>query len=225
MTEPEPLADPVLDAARIAAADRMRDVSHALMGHHQDVANLDKLVKMLDEVLPDLRSGPKNIRSLDRWSQDRRAQELPDDEAAFPLHLDRPVSGAGNPWSIPLSVVRKGDRAVTTVSLREAFEGAPGRSHGGVVTAIFDDLCGYVLTMLQTMAFTAWIRVEFRHGTPLGHPITFSAWLERQEGRKLFIEGECTDGTRPDGDNVLTHCHALFVIPPGMEPPAGLGGA
>lgn len=169
---------------------------------------------MLEELLPDLTSGPRQERSLGRWSDERRSQDLPDDEAAFPLHLDRPVSGPGNPWSIPLTVVRKGDRAVTTVSLREAFEGAPGRSHGGVVTAIYDDLCGYVLSMVQEMAFTAWIRVEFRHGTPLGHPITFSSWLDRREGRKLFIEGECTDGERPDGDNVLSRCHALFIVPP-----------
>ncbi|MCP3937513.1 MAG: PaaI family thioesterase [Actinomycetia bacterium] len=208
--------DPFLDAARIAAADRVRDVTHALMGHEQDPLTLDKLVRSLDELLPELVDGPRNKRSLASFADERLNNSMPDDEAVFPLHLERPVSGAGNPWSIPLTVVRRGDRAVSTVLLREAFEGAPGRSHGGVVAAIFDDLCGYVLSMTQTMAFTAWLRIEFLHGTPLGHPITFSTWLDRQEGRKLFIEGECADGERHDGDNIVTRCHALFIIPPGV---------
>ncbi len=50
----------------------------------------------------------------------------------------------------------------------------------------------------------------------MGHPITFSAWLDRQKGRKLFIEGECADGERADGDNIVTCCHSLFIIAPGV---------
>ena len=37
---------------------------------------------------------------------------------------------------------REGDDLIAYVTLRAAHEGAPGRSHGGVVAALFDDIFG-----------------------------------------------------------------------------------
>ena len=47
------------------------------------------------------------------------------------------------------------EEAVARVRLGHAFEGAPGRAHGGIVASIFDDVMGIVLTIHSTPAFTA----------------------------------------------------------------------
>ncbi len=197
------------DQARVDVADRIRDLTHTLLGHEQSTAELAAMAAELERLAAVAGSGPRRVRSVTDWATQRQNQEPPADGELFPNHLDRPVSGAANPWSIPLDVVRRGDRVATTVSLRPAFEGAPTRSHGGVVSAIYDDLAGFILALNQTMAFTAWLKVDYLAATPLGVPITFTAWLDSAEGRKLHMAGECVD---EDG-TTITRMSALFVSP------------
>jgi hypothetical protein len=198
--------------ARLAAS--IRATTHALVGHEQDPAVLDRLGRLLDEALPELRAGERRTRDIEGWREQRQSGP-PADGELFDDYPDRPVSGTHNPWSIPLVVRRDGERVVSTVSLDAAFEGAPGRSHGGVVSAIFDDLCGFVLTLDRVMAFTASLTVGYRAATPLHRPLTFACWLERRAGRKLYIAGTCHAD-----DQLLTTCEALFVSVEGYLPPA-----
>jgi hypothetical protein len=192
-------------AARVALADTLREVTHTVMGHEQDPQRLARVRQLLEAELDGLRSGPRRSRPVSSWTG-RWEQSPPDDGGWFEDYPFRPVSGAANPWSIPLRVRRQGDRAVTTVRLGSAFEGAPARSHGGVVSAIFDDLCGYVLLTEQVMAYTASLTIGYRAATPLHEPITFSCWLDRREGRKLYMAGACHGG-----EQLLTTCDALFI--------------
>ena len=208
------MTNPELDPVRVAAADRVRDLTHALMAFEQDPEVLDDVVATIDGLLPSLQAGTRRDRSIADWAEDRARSVPPADGTSFPPHLDRPVSGPANPWSFPLTVIRRGEAVETTVTLRAAHEGAPGRSHGGVVSAIYDDLCGYILALRQTMAFTAWIKVDYHAGTPIGRPLVFRTWLDRAEGRKLFIAGDCHDG-----DQRITSCTALFVQPASMPTP------
>lgn len=191
--------------ARIALADTLREVTHAVVGHEHDPATLDRVRKLLQAELASLRSGPGRSRPLSSFSG-RWDEPVPDDGGWFERYPHRPVSGPANPWSIPIEVQRQGDRAVATVRLGAAFEGAPARAHGGVVSAIFDDLCGFVLVLERVMAYTASLTIGYRAATPLHGPITFACWLERREGRKLSIVGTCHDG-----EKLLTTCEALFI--------------
>ena len=67
---------------------------------------------------------------------------------------ERPISGRASPWGLDLDIHREGDEVVAALTLRSAHEGAPGRSHGGIVAALFDDVYGFVLTILAQPAFT-----------------------------------------------------------------------
>ena len=60
---------------------------------------------------------------------------------AFP---DCVVSGMANPMGIGARLWREGEEAVCQVTLGPAFEGAPGRAHGGVVAALIDETMGLV---------------------------------------------------------------------------------
>ncbi len=190
--------------SRAAAAEQLRRLHHALVGNLHDPALVDGVTEQLRLAADQLESGTPRQRPP--WTE-RSERDVPADGELFALDFDRPVSGPGNPWSIPTPVRRVGRRAETTVELGQGYEGAPQRSHGGIVAAIYDDLCGFNLVLEAELAFTGWIRINYKAPTPLHEPITFATWIEQREGRKLGIMGEChsADGT------LLSTCEALFI--------------
>ena len=74
--------------------------------------------------------------------------------------------------------------------LRRAFEGAPGRAHGGIVAAAFDDVTGFVIGQLREPAFTGELTVRYLAPVPVDEPLEMRARLEGRERRKLFITAE-----------------------------------
>ena len=79
--------------------------------------------------------------------------------------------GRANPMGIAARLWREGDEAVCQVTLGEAFEGAPGRAHGGVVAALIDETMGLVSRSPRTPAFTGRLTVTYRAPTPIGQPL------------------------------------------------------
>jgi hypothetical protein len=61
---------------------------------------------------------------------------------------DRAVGGRSNPTSRTPGSVRRRRRGRRGCAGR-AFEGAPGRAHGGIVAAAFDDVTGFVIGQLR----------------------------------------------------------------------------
>lgn len=132
--------------------------------------------------------------------------ELPQDLNPQDLFPDSVVSGSGNPMSIGLRLAREGDVAVGHVTLGAAFQGAPDRSHGGVVAALVDEIMGGLLPIIKAMAFTGQLNLTYKAACPLRVPLEFRAWLERTEGRKLHIKGT---GSGPDG--IFVEADAVFI--------------
>ena len=122
-----------------------------------------------------------------------------EDGAFVDLFHDSPVSGSASPLSVGLRIRREGEQAIGTVTLAPGWEGAPGRSHGGIVAACVDETIGGLLPIIGTMAFTGHLGLDYTAPCPLGEPLEFRAWLERRDGRKLHIT--CT-GTSPHGQFV-----------------------
>src|SRR4029079_12257736 len=83
---------------------------------------------------------------------------------------DRAVGGATNPASVDIDVRFEGEEVVATVVLRRAFEGAPGRAHGGIVAAAFDDVTGFVIGILREPAFTGELPVRSVKPVPVDQP-------------------------------------------------------
>jgi acyl-coenzyme A thioesterase PaaI-like protein len=102
--------------------------------------------------------------------------------------------------------MRQGDEIVATCTLRAAHEGAPGRSHGGVVAALFDDVYGFLLTLVAEPAFTGELSLRYEAGVPLGVPLECRVRIAERAGRKLFMEGELTAA-----GEVVTRSKATFV--------------
>ena len=121
---------------------------------------------------------------------------------------ERPISGRSSPWGLDIEVRRDGEEVVAAFTLRAAHEGAPGRSHGGIVAALFDDVYGFVLQMRAEVAFTGELWLRYEAGVPIGEPLSCRVRLDRQDGRKLYMTGELTVVTT---GQVLTRSTATFI--------------
>ena len=191
--------------ARITFAAELRRGMHLFMSHEPDVSALESLTATLRAGFDSLASEPERARANLRW-EGPAGRRVPADGHAFPESLDRPVSGSANPFGTPMTMYRDGDAVAATVTLDAGFEGAPGRSHGGFVSAIFDDLFGSLPMLDGKIAFTGSLTVDYVAASPVFRPVTYRGWVERTEGRKLFMAGEAHDG-----DTLVTTARAVFI--------------
>lgn len=192
--------------ARARAGTALRDLGHAFIGRHATLSQIHQLTEALDDITSQLWPRPERTRA------DHPFSERFDD--GFPQgrfdhgYDDRPVSGTASPWGLDLEMHRFGDEIEALVTLRAAHEGAPGRSHGGVVAALFDDVFGFILGVIGEPAFTGELSVRYLAPVPIGEPLACRVRLERRDGRKLHMTGELTAVATGD---VVTTATALFI--------------
>lgn len=174
---------------RIAAATALRRLGHALVAHDVDDAVLGEIAERAEALLGQLDHAPARKRPIGamKLAQFDGAAASGERLEHFP---DCVVSGQANPLGIAIACTRDRDEAVAKVTLGAAFEGAPGRAHGGIVAAVFDDTMGYVLMMERTPAYTGRLTITYRAPTPVGQELEFRARLLRRTGRKLEIVGQ-----------------------------------
>jgi acyl-coenzyme A thioesterase PaaI-like protein len=194
---------------RIAAATALRRLGHALVGHEVDGPTLRRIRDLVADLTPTVEAGERRSRPVDDMKR-RLFEDAPGDGEAMEHFPDCVVSGVANPMGVAITVRRDGDDAVARVALQAAFEGAPGRAHGGIVAAIFDDTMGFVLSMERTPAFTGRLTVTYRAPTPLDEELEFRCRLRERVDRKLWIDGEAMAG----GVTVASAEGLFIAIPP-----------
>lgn len=190
----------VTEEARKAAAASLRALSHAFAAHDLTDDALTSLADTADELARRAAQSPK---------RDRLAlmQNRPEGKALGGEGFeDRAVGGSANPTSVEVMSVRLETDVIADVELRRAFEGAPGRAHGGIVAAIFDDVTGYVIGKLQEPAFTGELTVRYLAPVPVDERLEIRARLDGRERRKLFISAEMRAG-----EKVVATCRAIYV--------------
>jgi acyl-coenzyme A thioesterase PaaI-like protein len=205
-----PAPDPTApDERRLAAAAALRDLNHAFVAHDRDLDGLAAIERLASEQAAAMRTGTRR----DRLARMRAAREAAGaDETTFAAARpgsgfeDRAVAGRANPTSVDLDVQFVDDEVVADVVLRRAFEGAPGRAHGGIVAAVFDDVTGFVIGRLGEPAFTGELTVRFLAPVPVDAPIVVRARLDGRERRKLFISADASAG-----DTVIATCRAIYI--------------
>ncbi|MDO8388946.1 MAG: PaaI family thioesterase [Actinomycetota bacterium] len=201
--------------ARARLGRAIRDVGHAAVGRHAPVTGLLEAAAAIEQVAAVLDAGTSRDRHEDEPRNGVWAAPPVDGEIMF-SHDERPISGRASPWGLDLEVRREGHEVVASVTMRAAHEGAPGRSHGGLVAALFDDVFGFVLNIMSVPAFTGELTIRYEAGTPIGVPLECRARLARQEGRKLFMTGELTHA-----GTVLARTTATFIT---IDPERFLAG-
>ena len=200
----EPFADTrAIEVARERAGAAIRDLGHAFVGRHMSVEQIDRLSDALEGISAELWPGAPRQRDM-RSPRDDDYGEGRIDQG----FNERPISGAASPWGLDLDVHRRGDEIEAFVTLRAAHEGAPGRSHGGIVAALFDDVCGFVLGLIRQPAFTGELTVRYVAPTPLHRRLVCRARMTGRERRKLFLESELADA---ETGEQFARCRGVFI--------------
>jgi acyl-coenzyme A thioesterase PaaI-like protein len=103
-----------------------------------------------------------------------------------------PIVGLSNPVAPPLefTVDPVAQVARGTGRFGAAYEGAPGLLHGGILAAAFDELLGVATVFSGGPGMTRELTVRYLRPTPIGVELSFTARLERAEGRRLFVSAE-----------------------------------
>ena len=180
--------DDELKQARRRAGRAIRELSHAFIGRHGTLEQIERLADVLESISDEL--WPLDPRSRDQHSfADDQREEYPQGRFQHDFD-DRPVSGASSPYGLDLELHRHGDEIEARVTLRSAHEGAPNRSHGGIVAALFDDVFGFVLGVIHEAAFTGDLYVRYQAPTPLFRELSCRVRLGERDGRKLHLVGE-----------------------------------
>jgi len=197
---------PPLSDARERLGFALRQLGHDVVGHSADDTLLDDLADALIAGSERLRAAAPRSRDVtgfhEHWNSDLA------EGAPVPSYEDRPFTGVSSPWSIEPDVRREGNGVRATMTFRAAHEGAPARCHGGIVAGMFDDMLGSVLGVIGVGAFTGELSVRYEAPVPLHRELVCRCWLDRADGRKLFLSGELSDG-----DQVLCRTTAIFIQP------------
>jgi acyl-coenzyme A thioesterase PaaI-like protein len=199
-------AQTVVSPARLQAAAALRRLGHAIVGREIDDEAFDRMTTSVEALVVQVEASPPRRRATPDLRGDLFAVPPPQGGVVGNRFADCIVTGAANPMGVAAQMQRQGDEAVLHSTLGEAFEGAPGRAHGGVVAALFDEVMGFVLSISCTPAFTGRLTVTYRAPVPLGIPLEFRARLTRRDGRKLLMAGEARQG-----QTLLAEAEALFV--------------
>ena len=203
------------DADRLALAAALRDLNHAFVGHDADPDLLRSTTVLAVDLATQLRAGARRDRLalMQASRREAEAEAAAGDSGRFPMNRprsgfeDRAVAGRANPTSIDFDVrFDDEDDVVAEFVLRRAFEGAPGRAHGGMVAAAFDDVTGWVIGRLGEPSFTGELTVRFVAPVPVDERLTVRTRLAERDGRKLFITAEMTAA-----DRLVATCRATYI--------------
>lgn len=99
---------------------------------------------------------------------------------------------------------------VSTFTVRNDHQGAPGLAHGGLLACAFDEALGSTVgNLLRTPTVTARLETDFVAPVPVGSTLHIAARLDGRSGRKTYVSAE----GRLDADDgpVALRARALFV--------------
>jgi acyl-coenzyme A thioesterase PaaI-like protein len=198
----------LLEEARTSTSDALRDLVHAFVrAHPQTDEAYAQIQQHARELVTLLDAAPRRDRmALMQAARERHGGTFPVGIAAGGFN-DRAVAGLANPTAVDITVEPGGDEVVAQVFFRKGFEGPPGRAHGGIVAATFDDVTGFIIGRIGQPAFTGELTVRYVGPTPIETPLVMTAQLDGQERRKLFISGEL----RTEDGTLTATCRAIYI--------------
>ncbi len=129
------------------------------------------------------------------------------------MHETSPLASPSNPLAPPINMWFEAERAYGSVQMGWAYEGPPGKVHGGFVAAVFDQFMGAAQLLGGQPGMTSTLTTRYHIPTPLNTDLRLEGWLLRTEGRKTVIHAEMRAG-----DTLTASCEGLFIRPAGGMP-------
>ena len=192
------------EATAVEVADELRTITDRLLTADVDESVLAACKASLREV-SQLLVGPSKRHVTERHPDHSK-------EDAYAAYRAQSLFGGGyNPLSVPTVTARERGpdgtpMFVVKLTLPAAYEGGSGIVHGGYLAALFDDVLGNAQRLHEVMAATASLTVRYRRPTPLFTELTFRAWYDDVEGRKVRGRATCHAG-----ESLTAEAEGLFV--------------
>lgn len=206
MKYPEGL-NPAYDEVRVRLGTAVRRLGHAVIANEVEIETMENALSVLDSLSAQIEAGTSRRREFSKFTS-AHDEEVPDN-SRLTSHITRPGSGPGSPHGLEMEVHRRGESIEATFVIGSSFEGAPARSHGGIVALAFDDAMGFMLNVIRTVAYTGQLTINYKAATPLHTPLVIRSWLAKRDGRKLFLEAEMSE--QHDNAPVIATASALFI--------------
>lgn len=161
---------------------------------------------------------------ISRWTAHLAGQNTVEFGQRLPPHSPECAGcGPDNPAGLGLRVVRTTTGVEAIHRFSDAQVGAPGIAHGGAVALAFDDLFGFVLYTVGSLAVTRSLTVDYQAPFRLHRPYTFHAQVVERAGRRLQLRADAWDDTGRKAGSAT----ATFVVvgprhfAPSTEPSPG----
>lgn len=108
------------------------------------------------------------------------------------------LCGSLNDHGLRLAFTPDGDSLITRWTPEKRFQGYAGVLHGGIISAVLDEvMINLPWKLHQAPVTTAELTVRFRKPAPLGSELSFRAFVVEPGGRLWRLRSECrgADGT------------------------------
>lgn len=185
------------------AAAALRGLVNLFTDRELDDGLLDEITEVAERLSAKVEQAP-------RWDRqavlDADLDRVDTEDGRVTGFAHRAVAGRANPGAMPFEFRIEDGVAKAEITLQPMHGGAPGRGHGGVLAAIFDEFAGVVPRTVGAMAATARLTVNYRSPIPIGEPMQLRAWVHEQVGRKIFVHGDARRG-----DDLIADMEALYV--------------
>jgi uncharacterized protein (TIGR00369 family) len=104
------------------------------------------------------------------------------------------ICGPGNPVGLKaaIKVDQESQSAACTLVIPPEYQGWKDLVHGGVISALLDEVCAYAgMTMVETVV-TGELKIRFHKPVPVGQEVTARATVIRRERRIVLVEAQLT---------------------------------
>jgi acyl-coenzyme A thioesterase PaaI-like protein len=126
--------------------------------------------------------------------------KLEDDRMCF-------VCGPENPIGLKLEFWEEGERYHTRFTPDIRHSGYEGMIHGGILTAILDEVMGRLLWIRDLRAATAQMDIRWSRAAHIGETLHVVGWIEEVRGRLV----RCAAEARNDAGQIVARSTAKFM--------------
>ncbi|MBI5301688.1 MAG: PaaI family thioesterase [Chloroflexi bacterium] len=124
------------------------------------------------------------------------------------------VCGRDNPIGLRMQFFSDGDGCVyADYEPHAEHQGYPGVMHGGLVTAMLDELIGRTAIASDLWCMTAKLEVRFRKPVPIDAPLKLKGEIKNKTGRLIEGYGEIR---LPDG-TLAAEAHGTYIRIPDAQ--------
>ncbi|WP_211315768.1 PaaI family thioesterase [Isoalcanivorax indicus] len=169
-----------------------RDIAESLRAITDRLVRMDAPQAELEDYAARLRSLRDDIAPWPRRPQGALLQRLMDGQGSHQDVLDlmdhEIMTGRASVLAPPLDLWLDGDVVRGRAELGLAWQGPPGRVHGGVIALMMDILLAKTQDLVGGIGMTGTLSLRYVAGTPLKTPIDMEARVREVKGRKLIAE-------------------------------------